>query len=194
MVDALISAESARMRTQMGVAFIWGLAESTVFFIVPDLWNSRLVLRNPRHGFLACFASLGGALIGGSILFRCGNDPAIASRLIAAAAYLPGISPALIDTAHISLEQHGANALFSDLFSGIPYKLFALQAPSVGVNLSLFLLVSATARLTRFLTVTGGTWLIGRVLLAKLSATIQLRIHAAGWTVFYLIYFWRMRG
>ena len=181
-------------RTRMSVAFGWGLAESTFFFLVPDAWSSRLVLQNPRHGFLACFASLGGALIGGLILFYCGTHPTLAAPLLAAADYLPGISPALIDTARLSLEQHGANALFVGMLSGIPYKLFALQAPSVGVSLGLFVLVSAGARLFRFLIVTGVAWLISRTLLAKLTATTQLRIHAVGWTVFYLVYFWRMRG
>ena len=194
MTDNSTLSVSDPLRVRMGVAFLWGLAESTFFFFVPDVWSSRIVLRNPRHGFLACFASLSGALIGGLILFFCGTHPTLAAALLSAADYLPGISPALVDSARLALEQHGANALFAGGLSGIPYKLFALQAPSMGVSLSLFLLVSAGARFFRFLIVTGAAWLISRTLLAKLTATIQLRIHAVGWAGFYLVYFWRMRG
>lgn len=183
-----------QLRVRMAVAFAWGLAESTFFFLVPDMWSSRVVLQNTRHGFLACFASLGGALIGGLLLFYCGNQPALAATLLSAADSIPGISPAAIDSARLALEQHGANALFAGMLSGLPYKLFALQAPQTGVSLGLFMVVSAGARLFRFLIVTGAAWLISRTLLAKLTATTQLRIHAAGWVVFYLVYFWRMRG
>lgn len=34
---------------QHGLAFGWGLAEATVFFIVPDVWTSAVGLRHPRR-------------------------------------------------------------------------------------------------------------------------------------------------
>ena len=176
----------------MGVAFVWGLAESTFFILVPDIWSSRVVLQNPRHGFLSCGASLAGALIGGAILFKCGRYPTVATPLLAALAHLPGINPPLIDAARIGLEQQGASALFFGLLSGIPYKLFALQAAPAGINPGLFLLVSAFARLFRFLVVTSFSWLVGYTLLNKLSSTNKLRVHAVAWTLFYLVYFWRI--
>lgn len=174
----------------MEVAFAWGLAESTFFVFVPDIWSTRVVLQNPRQGFLACGASLVGALLGGAILFISGRAPAIGPTLLAATAHLPGISPALIDAARVGLEQHGASALFFGLLSGIPYKLFALQAFQAGINADHFLLVSACARLFRFLMATGTAWLVDHTLLDKLSSTNKLRIHAATWTLFYLVYFW----
>lgn len=178
----------------MGLAFAWGLAESTFFFFVPDVLSSRFVLQNARHGFLACFASLAGALLGGLIVFKLGSDAALNASLLSAMTYLPGINTSVIETARLNLAHHGAGALFAGMLTGIPYKLYALQAPPAGVNLGLFMLVSIGARLSRFLIVTTSIWLIGRTMLAKLSATTRLRIHAAGWFTFYAVYFWRMRG
>src|SRR5207344_365104 len=137
-------------------------------------------------------ASLVGALIGGTILFYCGRNPSAATTLLTALSHLPGISPPLIEGARVGLEQHGSSALFFGLLSGIPYKLFVLQAAQTGINPGIFLMVSACARLFRFLMVTGFTWLVGRTLFDKLSSTNKLRIHAAAWTLFYLLYFCRI--
>ena len=178
----------------MGLALAWGLAESTFFFLVPDVLSSRFVLQNARHGFLACFASLAGAMLGGVIMFTLGSHADLNAPILSAMGYLPGINATVIETARLNLAHHGAGALFFDILTGIPYKLYALQAPAAGVNLGLFMLVSIGARLFRFMIVTASAWLIGRTLLAKLSATTRLRIHATGWFAFYAVYFWRMRG
>ena len=194
MTVAPVPSSPSQLRPHLGLAFAWGLAESTFFFLVPDVLTSRWVLQNPRRGFLACFASLGGALLGGAILYAIGSRSTLVGPMLVAMNCLPGISPALGETARLSLEQHGVGALFGGILSGIPYKLFALQAQEAGVNLGVFMAASAAARLFRFLCVTGFAWLIGQTLMAKLSATTRLRIHAAGWTLFYLVYFWRMSG
>ena len=34
---------------QHGVAFTWGFAEATVFFVVPDAWTSAVGLRRPAR-------------------------------------------------------------------------------------------------------------------------------------------------
>ena len=48
------------------IASLWGFAEATVFFIVPDVLLSWLALRSPKSGLIACLFALLGALIGGS--------------------------------------------------------------------------------------------------------------------------------
>lgn len=179
-------------RAWLWLAFAWGLAEATFFFIVPDVLTSRLVLQRARLGVAACFSSLAGALLGGSLLFWLGHDPSVQMALAQAMDYLPGINATLVRQAGDGLMQHGLAALFTGVVAGIPYKLYALQAAWAGSDFSTFLLVSLFARLSRFLLVTGMTWLAGVTLFSKLSIAMRLRIHAGSWLVFYVFYFWRM--
>lgn len=179
-------------RGWLWLAFAWGLAESTFFFLVPDVLSSRLVLQRSRTGFAACGYSLAGALVGGSTLYFLGRDPAVQRSILFWADFVPGIHPALIDQARLQLVAHGPAALFSGFISGIPYKLYAAQAAGAGIGPGTFLLASATARLTRFLLVTTLTWSIGAFFLPTLGVAAKLRLHAAGWVSFYLFYFLRM--
>lgn len=170
------------------LAFVWGLAEAVFFFIVPDVLSSRLVLCDARRGFLACLVSLAGALIGGAFLFFLGGD---SGPVLHAMDYLPGISSAMIEQARLGLEQDGLQALFSGAFSGIPYKLYAVQAAATGVGLGAFLLFSAAARLMRFGLVTAIAWAAGAAL-RSVPVPAKLRIHAIAWVLFYCLYFWRL--
>jgi hypothetical protein len=171
------------------LAFAWGLAEAVFFFIVPDVFTSRLVLRDARSGFLACLFSVAGALIGGALLFQLGRAGV---PLLPAMDYIPGISEGAIDKARLSLEGSGLKALFTGALGGLPYKLFAAQAATTtGSGVVLFLAVTALARFARFGIVTGVAWAAG-ALMPRVPLTTKLRIHAAAWTVFYVYYFWRM--
>lgn len=174
------------------VAFFWGLAEATFFFIVPDVFTSRLVLKNTQQGFVACLWCLAGALPGGALLYFLGQDPHLQGDLAGAMTYLPGISDSLARQAGSGLMEHGLSALFIGVVSGIPYKLYALQAAWAGAGLGTFLLVSAAARLLRFLIVTGFAWLLGSKVMPNLTLATKLRIHAGSWILFYVVYFWRM--
>ncbi len=179
-------------RGWQSLAFAWGLAEATCFFIIPDVLSSRLVLLQPRQGFAACFSSLAGALVGGALLYFLGHDPARSAALLATADWLPGISPALGEQARQGLATHGPLALFLGVLNGIPYKLYAIQAANAGLGFASFMLTSVGARLARFLAVTGLAWFVGARLLPNLSAAAKLRIHAVFWGLFYFIYFWTM--
>jgi membrane protein DedA with SNARE-associated domain len=178
----------------LGIAFIWGLAESTFFFLVPDVWTSRLALSDLRLALKACLTSLGGALLGGTVLYSLGTSPELTASLLTTFERLPGISPALSASAEVSLQHQGALALFSGMFTGTPYKLYALQASSSSVGIGIFLLVSVGARLSRFLVVTFLAWGLARLALAKYGDETRLRIHLGIWLIFYVAYFWRMRG
>ena len=52
-----------------------GIAEATVFFIVPDVWISFVALRRGwQAGALAAFFACIGALIGGAIMYLWGSN------------------------------------------------------------------------------------------------------------------------
>lgn len=171
------------------LAFTWGLAEAVFFFIVPDVLSSRLVLQDARRGFLACLFSVVGALLGGLFLYSLADGSAPA---LAAMDYIPGISAALIEQSRRGLEQQGLMALFSGAFSGIPYKLYAVQAAAItDAGIGVFMLFSLAARLLRFCLVTGLVWCVG-ALLGRLTTRAKLRLHTVAWALFYTFYFWKM--
>jgi len=178
-------------RRQLGLAFAWGLAESTVFFIVPDVFITRLALRDYRRALAACVAATAGALLGGTILWIAARNGA-ARHLLDFFTLLPGINSRLIAQTGQALYEHGLPAFFTGAVSGRPYKLYAVHAGTQGIPLAMFLLVSLAARLARFAATATGAWLAGRALRAR-TETFRLRLHLAAWTVFYLIYFAIMR-
>ena len=55
------------------IASLWGFAEATLFFFVPDIWISILALKNGRQGLIACFYSFVGAVVGGLIMYYLGR-------------------------------------------------------------------------------------------------------------------------
>ena len=53
-------------------AMAWGFAEATFFFIIPDVFLTYIALKNWRQATRACFWALGGALIGGAVMYAWG--------------------------------------------------------------------------------------------------------------------------
>ncbi len=72
----------------MGVkltSLIWGFAEATFFFIVPDVLLTLIALKNWRLATRACLWSLGGALIGGVHHVHLGRIRALFSEGVSGA-------------------------------------------------------------------------------------------------------------
>jgi len=51
----------------VGAALVWGFAEATLFFFVPDILITRIALADLRRALWACFWSLLGAVSGGAV-------------------------------------------------------------------------------------------------------------------------------
>jgi len=49
------------------VAGLWGFAEATAFFVVPDVWLSAVALRNLPRGLTGAASATAGALVGGAV-------------------------------------------------------------------------------------------------------------------------------
>lgn len=170
---------------------LWGFAEATVFFIVPDVLTSRLALTHgPAKAFVSCLFAVAGALAGGTLLFCIARfSPETAQSLLAAFDHIPGISPTLIETARQHVATHGPAALFVSSAAGIPYKVCSLQAALGGVSFPAFLLMSFLARSLRFAAVTTIAVLCQRLFLHRFSPKTRTLIHLAVWTAFYAWYF-----
>lgn len=174
------------------VTFLWGVAEATFFFIVPDVALTFIGAVDLKRGMQACLYATAGALVGGVILFAWGDADREAAR--AAMDRVPAVSAEMLDTVEEQLESSGPLATFVGAFSGTPYKLYAVSAPGAGIGLIPFLLVGAGARLLRFGLV---TWVVGGIL-ARLGRGKppwrRLTILAVLWTIFYVVFFTVMPG
>ena len=177
-------------RLRNGLALIWGFAEATVFFIVPDVLLSWFGLKDLRRALIACLFALLGALAGGSIIWLLGHrDPEPLRNLFAA---LPAIDTGMILTVREQLQTQGILALFLGPLSGTPYKLYALESAHVGLGYLPFLLISVPARLLRFALVTLAAASLGRLLGSRLTLHQQQQLLLLGWAAFYAWYFHAM--
>lgn len=172
-------------------SFVWGLAEATFFFIVPDVFITRLALQNFNRALVACGAAVAGALVGGTILWSL-SEIEFGSRLLRAFLSLPGINRDLVANVGQAVSEQGAVALFPGMLRGQPYKLFAVHAGVQEISLPLFLGISFVARLGRFLLTAVVAWSCARAL-RRHPPRVLFRLHALVWVAFYLVYFFAMR-
>lgn len=190
MKDQLL--ERKTCRRDAAIAFAWGLAEATVFFIVPDVLLTRLAMRDFRRSVVASLWAVTGALLGGALLWMAARDGA-ADAWFAFFDHLPGIAPEMIRAAGDSLSQRGLRALVAGALQGQPYKLYAVHAGSLGISLPLFLTASCAARLGRFVLTSILFWSVGRALRHR-SEAFRMRCHLIAWCAFYVFYFCVMSG
>ena len=181
------SPDTASVRRLSALAGLWGAAEATLFFIVPDVLLSRIALHDRRHALLACLWALLGALLGGALIWILGFvDPEPTRGMYTR---IPAISPAMIDRVHQQIVDLGPWAVFVGPLTGTPYKIYALEAASAGFGLISFLLISVPARLLRFVLVVLLTSAIANRLRRRASLRTLRVLHLAAWSAFYAWYF-----
>jgi membrane protein YqaA with SNARE-associated domain len=169
------------------IAFGWGLAEATVFFIVPDVYVGYRGLKGLRAALVASVWALAGALIGGTIMYTWASSDGVAALNLVR--HVPAINPTVVQIAGSGYVRHGIWALFTGMTQGVPYKVFAVLAPARHIALPAFLLVSVFARACRFI-------LVG-LIVAGLSKCLshwigyrgRLGLYIVFWVIFYASYF-----
>lgn len=168
----------------------WSAAETAIFFIVADVPISWIAVRSGTRAALlaalvAALASVAGTL---AVLFWAGRDPAGAAATMAA---LPGIDPALISEAARRYAQ-GFGAVLGGSFSGIPFKLFALEASKQGGML--LVLLAPLLRLPRFLAIALFVGGVSHFLERWIGVRQRLGLLLILWIAFYAWYFSVMPG
>lgn len=170
-------------------AFVWGVAEATLFFFVPDVILSYIGLkRGAKAGMIASVIAALGAALGGAIMYLWStSDPATAREAVLA---VPAISETMAANAEANMATWGwfTATLFGPL-SSTPYKLYAILAPHAGAPLLLFMLASVIARLPRFLIVSAAVAWIGRYLEPRLGKRRVLWLFILAWIAFYAVFF-----
>jgi hypothetical protein len=176
----------------MAIGFLWGLAEGTFFFIVPDVFLTLLVPWSLRATLLAWAGSILGSLLAVLLLFLAmAADPWDLVGLITA---LPGISPHLLGSVSDALALHGLPWSPGLVAGGVPLKVYAVAAAGLGVPLATMLPWTLFARVVRIAPV---------LLLALVAARLAgdgPRRHPhrwcggvlLAWACFYVFYFQRM--
>ncbi|MAJ29259.1 hypothetical protein CBD41_07545 [bacterium TMED181] len=130
------------------LAFVWGFMEASVFFIVPDMILSASAIFDRRAALKQTALAVGGALIGGALIYVMAQQfPEETHEMVSG---IPFVGEKMFDTVREDLTQDGAVAMLYGPTSGIPYKIYASEAPPL-VPISVFLLMTIPARLMRLL-------------------------------------------
>lgn len=171
---------------------LWGLAEATLFFIVPDVLLSAIALTSVRRALTISVWVLAGALLGGTLMWALGRtEPATGTELLV---LLPAIDAAMIADVRMQLESSGLPALFAGPVTGTPYKIYALQSGNLDIGVVEFLLVSIPARMLRFVVVTLAVGGVSAMLGRWLDLRWRRVVLALSWTAFYAWYFYAIPG
>jgi membrane protein YqaA with SNARE-associated domain len=173
-------------------AFLWGLAEATFFFIVPDVWITFRALHGIKRGLNAALFAAAGALPGGALMYWLGTVRPEAVRMWLDA--VPAVSAAMIENVGEQLARLGLWGLFLGPLSGTPYKIYAALAPQAGFSLPVLLAVSLPARLLRFVLLAGVSAAAGRWLKQHFGFRAALWTWALLWSAFYVLWFSLMPG
>jgi len=166
---------------------LWGFAEATFFFVVPDVLFTRTTLLSVKRGWQQLFAAVIGATLAGALMYLwASGSPAQARSAVAA---VPFLGEKIITPAEQRWNDRGTPSLFSNPLSGVPYKVYAVLAPS-HVSLSAFLLLSLPLRAERMLLsmivfVPLGMWVRKD---ESRRRQIGMRIHLAFWLLVYAVY------
>jgi membrane protein YqaA with SNARE-associated domain len=171
------------------LAFAWGLAEATFFFIVPDVLLTLIACRALRPALKATLAALVGALLGGAIMYAFGLRAPETARIFLD--NVPAISPDLITRVTSQVSKSGLMAVLLGPIKGIPYKIYAVEWGSREGSFAAFMLISIPARYVRFLLASVIARAIARLIgpLTHHRASIELLILAVVWIAFYGYYF-----
>jgi membrane protein YqaA with SNARE-associated domain len=176
-------------RAALILAFVWGLAEATFFFIVPDVLLTLIACRVLRPAIRATAAALVGALVGGALMYAFGSREPDSAR--AFLDHVPAISPDLINRVAGQISQSGLLAVLLGPLKGIPYKIYAVEWGAQNKNLAALLLISIPARYIRFFLASVAARGIARLIapLTNHRAAIEMSILAVIWVAFYCYYF-----
>jgi len=179
----------ARSTAALGASAVWGYAEATRFFIVPDVLIGWVALNGTRPGLWSALAATAGAVVGGAAVHRD------AAGQHARLTEIPGISQAMLDDAADRFARHGWGAVLRAPIDGIPYKVYAARSALDGRPLEELMVWTLPARLWRFLLVAIGAGAFGAIFAGRIRRRERdfLVAYAALWAITYARYYERLR-
>ena len=189
-------------RSLVLLAFVWGVAEASLFFVVPDVPVSLIALaRGWRVGLRAALAAAAGAMLGGTALAVFASHAPEAA--IAAVDAVPAIPAAMIARMQAMMAATDSAAGLAGVMilaslSGIPYKIAAASAPGLGIPIWELALLTPLVRLPRFVALAAAGAGLHRLTPALPGWMRPLRarllLAALGWSAFYVAYWSKVGG
>jgi hypothetical protein len=181
-------------RLARNAGFWWGLAEGLFFFIVPDVYISFAAIFSLRAGAVAWLFSIAGSVAAVGIIYLLVSI--LNFDYLAFLEGIPGISSPLIEQVARRLADEGLPYTPFLAAGGVPLKLYAALASSLGLGLGSMLLWTVFARLVRIaptFAVVATTRLLFR---GRIDAHASLWCALLGlfWLGFYVFYFLRVTG
>ncbi|MGH9188470.1 MAG: hypothetical protein ACRD0Q_00325 [Acidimicrobiales bacterium] len=176
-------------RLGLAACFVWGVAEATLFFVVPDVGVGALALHRRRRALAAAAAAIAGALVGGIVLILATR--AAGPGVLDVLAKVPGVPDRMIVAAGAEVDQRGAVAMLLGPLRGTPYKLYAAQMTLKGWSLLSLLAWTVPARAIRIVPVALLSALVGRLLRRPVSLhpLIATGVYLLPWYGIYVAYF-----
>ena len=170
-------------------SFLWSGLEASIFFIVPDVLLTFIVLeKNLKTAFKALVYALAGSLLGGLCIYSLAtNYPQTMTSVLK---IIPGISESLISVVKEDINKHGVLSFLLGATKGIPYKVYAVEWGMLSKSFLDFIIITIFARGLRFL----ATIFIAQGLKSLLnkwfkSKKINIIIFLIVWILFYTFYF-----
>jgi len=182
------SAAWAKKLSRIWLGALWGFAESTLFFLAPDILLTAAALFSPKRSFIQLLAILIGSLLGGALMYTAGDKfPDCSQELVLG---VPFIKQRLLDKVEPQFEEHGLWAMCVGSFTGVPYKTYAVIAPRHAPFLA-FMAVSLPARLARLFSSWSIASLLGLLFRRQIEASppAALGLLVICWIGFYT-YYW----
>jgi hypothetical protein len=171
--------------------FLWGFAEGVFFFIVPDVYVTFATLFSLRAGVTAWIASIAGSLVAVTVIHFLTEAGVAYVRFLAA---VPGISWTMLEHAKLLLSATGLPYTPLLIMGGVPLKVYAGMASSLGISLGAVLLWTVFARIVRiapvFALAAAGRGLFRNAIEQHPARWIAILVST--WFMFYLFYFLRM--
>jgi len=143
----------------------------------------------PRRALIHVAAIVAGALLAGAVMFSWAASGPAARQAVA---HVPLVTPAMVERAESDYRHFGIWAASKGPVRGIPYKVYAVEAPEHS-SLWSFLLISIPARAWRLLIV----WLVfggaGLCLRKLRRASLVPALHALFWIGVYVVYWVKVK-
>jgi len=169
-------------------AAVWGVAEASLFFIVPDVILTYATVRHgARAGLkLAVVTATAAAVTGVAMWFWGRLDPVGARQIML---MVPAIGPDLFARTTREMAGFWPLNLTIGAVTGVPYKLYAVTAGALGVPVAWFAIASYVARFLRFAFSIGLTVAAVEALDHMGLSRWRYHVLTAGWVILYAVYF-----
>lgn len=172
------------------LSFLWGFAEATLFFIIPDVIISFAALQGYPIGIESSFYALAGALVGGAVMFYWGRSSL--EKILQIFLKLPAIRQSDIERVRNDMQKYGSISMMWGPTLGIPYKIYAVYA-SLFDSFWFFMLISIPARMTRFILVAIIVPFVMEKIFLNTPYSMRFLILFAIWVAIYSLYFYVKR-